>query len=466
MKKIVLLLVCLSFITVFYAQVGINADHSTPDPSSILDIKSTSKGILLPRMNTQQRNLIVNPAVALMIYNTDCNDLQIYDGTGWLPLANSNRIDLGIIYGDTTPCAHAAGEIYAVNLVEGLSGYCWSVPSGTQILGGQGTSSITVTLGDSDGDFTVYGYTDCWRTQTSSLSVSILPHPATPTEGTHENEQTQIIWHWNTVSGATGYKFNTSNNYGTATDLGNTTSHTETGLNCGTSYTRYVWAYNDCPCAASLSMHSTTSACPFVCGTSSITVNHVAGTVAPVNKTVTYGTVTNIVGDLSTCWITQNLGSDIQATAVNDATEAAAGWYWQFNRMQGYMHDGTTRTPGTTWINNIDEESDWSLSNDPCRIELGTTWRLPTYFEWYNVSTSQEWEDWNGPWNSGLYMHAAGVLYSYDGSLISRGGIGNYWSGSQASYPTVGQQLIFTSTSSDINWGDKAYGETIRCIKD
>ncbi len=78
------------------------------------------------------------------------------------------------------------------------------------------------------------------------------------------------------------------------------------------------------------------------CG-SSLTINHVAGVVAPVTKTVTYGTVTNIPGETSKCWITSNLGADHQATAINDATEASAGWYWQFNRKQGYKHDGTTQ---------------------------------------------------------------------------------------------------------------------------
>ena len=78
-----------------------------------------------------------------------------------------------------------------------------------------------------------------------------------------------------------------------------------------------------------------------------LTINHVEGVVAPVTKTTTYGTVTNIPGELTKCWITSNLGSDQQATAVNDATEASAGWYWQFNRKQGYKHDGSTRTPNT-----------------------------------------------------------------------------------------------------------------------
>ncbi|MCX6278274.1 MAG: hypothetical protein NT004_09275, partial [Bacteroidetes bacterium] len=55
------------------------------------------------------------------------------------------------------------------------------------------------------------------------------------------------------------------------------------------------------------------------------TISHVAGAVAPVSKTVVYGTVTGIPGEAAKCWITSNLGSDHQATAVSDATEPSAG---------------------------------------------------------------------------------------------------------------------------------------------
>ena len=53
------------------------------------------------------------------------------------------------------------------------------------------------------------------------------------------------------MSGATGYKWNTTNNYGTAADMGTATSKTETGLTNGLTYTRYIWAYNTCGISAS-----------------------------------------------------------------------------------------------------------------------------------------------------------------------------------------------------------------------
>ena len=133
----------------------------------------------------------------------------------------------------------------------------------------------------------------------------------------------------------------------------------------------------------------------FNCG-GPFTITHLAaGGVAPVNKVVTYGTITNIPGELSKCWITSNLGADHQATAVDDATEASAGWYWQFDHKQGYKHDGSTRTPNTGWICSIDETSDWIAGYDPCALELGTSWRLPTYTEWNNVDASGNWTNWN-----------------------------------------------------------------------
>ena len=52
------------------AQISINEDGSTPDSSAILDVSSSNKGLLIPRMTETERDAISNPAVGLMIYNT------------------------------------------------------------------------------------------------------------------------------------------------------------------------------------------------------------------------------------------------------------------------------------------------------------------------------------------------------------------------------------------------------------
>ena len=63
-----------------------------------------------------------------------------------------------------------------------------------------------------------------------SLSINnCLNAPSAPIEGTHVPSETQIIWNWNTVSGASGYKWNTINNYSTSEDMGTLNSKAETG---------------------------------------------------------------------------------------------------------------------------------------------------------------------------------------------------------------------------------------------
>src|SRR6185503_13834190 len=77
-----------------YSQsVGINNDGSSPDASSMLEIKSTTKGILIPRMIQAQRNAINNPAAGLLIYQTDnIPGFYTHNGSAWTGLAQTNNI--------------------------------------------------------------------------------------------------------------------------------------------------------------------------------------------------------------------------------------------------------------------------------------------------------------------------------------------------------------------------------------
>ena len=151
-------------VTSVVAQVGINSDNSSPNSSAMLDVKSTTKGLLPPRMTFEERNAIVNPAEGLSVICMNCNG----DGSG-----------------------------------------CFSI-----YLGGQWLN--------------MYGY-------------CAIPVP--PAAGIPVQLNAQIIWNWNAVPIATGYKINTINDFATATDMGTATTKNETGLLQGSSYTRYVWAY-------------------------------------------------------------------------------------------------------------------------------------------------------------------------------------------------------------------------------
>ena len=58
--------------------VSISNSYTSPDSSAILDIESKAKGILLPRMNTLERNAIINPTQSLLIFNTDSLCFQTF----------------------------------------------------------------------------------------------------------------------------------------------------------------------------------------------------------------------------------------------------------------------------------------------------------------------------------------------------------------------------------------------------
>ena len=70
------------------AQVGIGT--ITPDASAQLDITSGTKGLLIPRMDAGARNSIANPAIGLMVYQTDGGGgFYYYDGDAWNAVGSS-----------------------------------------------------------------------------------------------------------------------------------------------------------------------------------------------------------------------------------------------------------------------------------------------------------------------------------------------------------------------------------------
>jgi hypothetical protein len=80
-----------------YSQsLSLNTDGSAADPSAILDVKSTLKGMLIPRVTLAEKNAINLPANGLMVYQTDINPgFYFYDGIAWKSLtASSNNSGL------------------------------------------------------------------------------------------------------------------------------------------------------------------------------------------------------------------------------------------------------------------------------------------------------------------------------------------------------------------------------------
>jgi Chaperone of endosialidase len=68
-----------------FAQVGINSSNAAPDPVSMLDVSSTSKGLLIPRMTTAQRMAIV-AVEGLTVYDITTKGFWYFNGGGWVAI--------------------------------------------------------------------------------------------------------------------------------------------------------------------------------------------------------------------------------------------------------------------------------------------------------------------------------------------------------------------------------------------
>ena len=249
-----------------YAQVGINTDGTTPDGSAMLDVKSTNKGLLPPRMTYAELNAIVNPADGLIVFCTDCGangfgSLSIYMAGAWYSLSANCMNPLATLAG--THVASPNQIIWNWNAVSGAIGYKWNITTDYNNATDMGTSTSKTETGlICIMAYTryVWAYNTCGHSSYSALTQTTSPDPpASPPAGTHLASPIQITWNWNSVSGATGYKWNITNNYATAMDMGTAITKTETGLSCGTSYTRYVWAYGPCGNSASTPLTKSTS---------------------------------------------------------------------------------------------------------------------------------------------------------------------------------------------------------------
>ena len=90
MKQIFTFLAVVLLTATTYAQVGVGT--TTPDASSALDITSTTKGLLIPRMTETQRDAISSPATGLMIYQTDGTvGFYYYNGSSWAEVAATSK---------------------------------------------------------------------------------------------------------------------------------------------------------------------------------------------------------------------------------------------------------------------------------------------------------------------------------------------------------------------------------------
>lgn len=111
MKTIRILLFIITpffMINVYWQNVRINIDGSSPDASAILDVSITTKGMPIPRMSTTQRESISSTTTGLMVYDTSKSILYFYTGSAW------QRMDSVVVGDDSAdlPTSHIMNQLY------------------------------------------------------------------------------------------------------------------------------------------------------------------------------------------------------------------------------------------------------------------------------------------------------------------------------------------------------------------
>ncbi len=101
------------------AQVTVGG--TTPDPSAVVDMQSTDKGFLWPRLSTSERNAISSPATGLIIFNTNTLCIEINQGTPSTPQWEKIKCRTGVI--STLDCSTSTvtGPLSAGQSASGVS---------------------------------------------------------------------------------------------------------------------------------------------------------------------------------------------------------------------------------------------------------------------------------------------------------------------------------------------------------
>ncbi|MES2645224.1 MAG: hypothetical protein V4717_00010 [Bacteroidota bacterium] len=88
------LVITLYFIKPAQGQNNIGIGTITPHSSAVLDLTSTTKGLLVPRMNSEQRNDIIAPSTGLLVYDLTAKAFFSYNGSGWVNISGNGNLTL------------------------------------------------------------------------------------------------------------------------------------------------------------------------------------------------------------------------------------------------------------------------------------------------------------------------------------------------------------------------------------
>lgn len=174
----------------FAQSVGINDNASEPTSSAMLDVSSTSKGFLPPRVTYTERNAISIPLAGLMVWCSNCGtsgELQVYNGTSWTNIIGGAALGvLGVPGAPTIGTATAGDGEASVSFTQPSSNGGSTITSytatsstgnisGTLTQAGSGTITVTGLANGTAYTFTVTATNAYGTGPASDASNSVTP---------------------------------------------------------------------------------------------------------------------------------------------------------------------------------------------------------------------------------------------------------------------------------------------------
>ena len=300
-----------------------------------------------------------------MVYCTNCGtigSLSIFTSGQWLTFSPCTTLAPNSGNHVKTP----GQVIWKWSAVSGAVGYRWNTVSDYETATDMGTALQKTETGlvcDTTYNRFIWAYSSCGESSVTTLTVSVPASPPSNLQSaTNTATQTGIAWKWHKVTGAEGYRWNTTNNYITAADNGTDTVYTETSLTCGTNYIRYVWAYNGCGHSSALALAGSTALCP--CS-------------QPITDARDGKTYTIVLIGLQ-CWMAQNLNIGTRIDGVQAQTSNSI--------IEKYCQDDAENNCQTYGGLYQWDEAMQYITTQGVQGICPAGWHLPTEMEWTTLA--------------------------------------------------------------------------------
>jgi uncharacterized protein (TIGR02145 family) len=468
-----------------YGQRGIGTN--TPDKSAILELASTTKGFLLPRLTRVYRNAIVSPVAGLAVYCTDCSSgkISFYNNDSYwsdvpnapvIVTATAGAAQATVSY--TAPAESRGSDITSYTATASPGGF-----TGTLRHPGNGTIIVTGLANGTEYTFTVTAtnVTGAGPASAASNSVTPVAVPGAPGIGTATESSGQAAVAYTAPADDGG---SVITRYTATSSPGGVTGFLEqpfgstiifTGLTNGTGYTFTVTATNGIGAgAASAASNSVTPDEIVTSTTGRIWMDRNLGATQVATSSqdfASYGELYQwgraadghqvIVRDAATPALFSPPPDGSSGTVAGPVASGSEGATFITTATNTSAYDWLSTKDDVRWNTGIEMDPVKNITNDPCP----TGYRIPTKAELDTERLSWTTNNATGAMNSPLKLPLAGYRYrGSTGAFLYVGSRGHYWSSTVSS--TDARNLDFNSGTASMNNSVRARGNSVRCIKD